>query len=170
MARPGRGSRRPCVPVHFSTPSQRAEAGALACAGYVFWSARRYPPSSTVITGQVRLICPRCSAVAGITAGLTAAQTRSLAALGTGSVASRRCGADAEGALDGSWPTRTMAEREPSPVHEDHVVTDILASAAPRLSGSAPAARRWPAGAVSASGSVGEGRRGGGASGPAGPP
>jgi len=59
MARPGRGSRRPCVPVHFSTPSQRAEAGALACTGYVFWSARRYPPSSTVITGQVRLTVSR---------------------------------------------------------------------------------------------------------------
>jgi hypothetical protein len=96
----------------------------------VLRSARRYPPSSAVITGRVRLIRRRCSAALVTTAGLTAAKTRSLAALGTGSVASRRCGADAEGALDGSWPTRTMTEREPSPVHEDHVVTDILASAA----------------------------------------
>ena len=85
-----------------------------------------------------------------------------------GQVLSRVCGeADAEGALDGFWPTRTMTEREPSPVPAGQAVTDsgLLRPDAPL---SAPADRRWPrrsgSASGSASGSEGEGRRSGGAS------
>jgi len=81
-----------------------------------------------------------------------------------GQVLSRVCGeADAEGALDGFWPTRTMTEREPSPVPAGQAVTDsgLLRPDAPL---SAPADRRWPRRSGSASGSEGEGRRSGGAS------
>jgi hypothetical protein len=56
----------PCRSARPVSVLRQAVSPARIC---VLRSALRYPPSSAVITGRVRLICPRYSAVAGITAG-----------------------------------------------------------------------------------------------------